>query len=116
MRLLPIALIALLPAALGAQAPSTLTARLGVDTISVEKMVRTGNTLVAEVVTRSPRTTMQRHRAQFDAAGNLTSLTVRDLDVAAGVERRTTTYTRHGDSLHISVRGDQVSDRMVAAP
>lgn len=116
MRILPIALIALLPAALAAQAPSTLTARLGVDTISVEKMVRTGNTLVAEVVTRSPRTTMQRHRAQFDAAGNVTSLTIRDLDVAAGVERRTTTYMRHGDSLHISVRGDQVSDRMVAAP
>lgn len=116
MRILPIALIAFLPVALGAQAPSTLTARLGVDTISVEKMVRTGNTLVAEVVTRSPRTTMQRHRAQFDAAGNLTSLTVRDLDVQAGVERRTTTYTRHGDSLHISVRGDQASDRMVAAP
>lgn len=116
MRILPIALIALLPAALAAQAPSTLTARLGVDTISVEKMVRTGNTLVAEVVTRSPRTTMQRHRAQFDAAGNLTMLTVVDLDPASGAERRSTSYMKHGDSLHISVRGEQPSERMVAAP
>jgi hypothetical protein len=116
MRLLAFALIAFLPAALAAQSPATLTARLGVDTISVEKMVRSGNTLVAEVLTRSPRTTLQRHRAQFDDAGNLTSLTVRDFDPASGVERRTTTYMRHGDSLHISVRGDQVTTRMVAAP
>lgn len=116
MRLLPIVLIAALPAALLAQAPATLTARLGVDTISVEQIIRSGNTLEAEVLTRSPRTTLQRHRAQFDAAGNLTSLTVRDFDPASGTERRTTTYMRHGDSLHIDVRGEQPSQRMVAAP
>jgi hypothetical protein len=116
MRTLTLSLIALLPAVLAAQAPSTLTARLGVDTISVEKMVRSGNTLVAEVVTRSPRTTLQRHRAQFDGAGNLTMLTVVDLDPASGAERRTTTYMKHGDSLHISVRGAQASERAVAAP
>ncbi len=116
MRRLSLALLAVLPAVLGAQTTATLTARLGVDTISVEKIVRTGNTLVAEVVTRSPRTTLQRHRAQFNDAGDLTSLTVRDFIVQSGVEQRTTTYTRHGDSLHIAVRGDQVSERMVAAP
>ncbi len=116
MRILKLALLAALPAALGAQTTATLTARLGVDTISVEKMVREGNTLVAEVVTRSPRTTLQRHRAQFDAAGNLTTLTVRDFDVTQGVERRTTTYTRQGDSLRITVRGDQSTERSVAAP
>jgi hypothetical protein len=116
MRTLTLSLIALLPAVVAAQAPSTLTARLGVDTISVEKMVRSGNTLVAEVVTRSPRTTLQRHRAQFDGAGNLTMLTVVDLDPASGAERRTTTYMKHGDSLHISVRGAQASERAVAAP
>lgn len=116
MRLLFVALFAVLPVSLGAQTTATLTARLGVDTISVEKMVRDGNTLIAEVVTRSPRTTLQRHRAQFDAAGNLTSLTVRDFDIVNGVERRSTTYTRHGDSLRISVRGDQATERTVAAP
>lgn len=111
-----LALIAFAPAALGAQTASTLTARLGVDTISVERMTRNGNTLEAEVVTRSPRTTLQRHRAQFDGNGNLTMLTVRDLDPTTGADRRTTTYMRHGDSLHVSVRGDQTSERMVAAP
>lgn len=116
MRIVPIALLALLPTALVAQAPATLTARLGVDTISVEQIVRSGNTLTAEVLTRSPRTTLQRHRAQFDAAGNLTMLTVVDLDPATGAERRTTSYMKHGDSLHISVRGEQPSERMVAAP
>ena len=116
MRLLPVILIAALPVALTAQAPATLTARLGVDTISVEKVVRNGNTLEAEVLTRSPRTTLQRHRAQFDAAGHLTSLTVRDFDPASGAERRTTVYSRHGDSLHIEARGEQPSQRMVAAP
>jgi len=116
MRLLPIALIAVLPAAVAAQAPATLTARLGVDTVSVEKVVRAGNSLIAEVVTRSPRTTFQRHRAQFDDAGNLTSLTVRDFNPANGFEERITTYTRRGDSLDITVRGNTQSARTVAAP
>lgn len=116
MRPLFVALFAVLPVGLAGQTTATLTARLGVDTISVEKMVRDGNTLVAEVVTRSPRTALQRHRAQFDDAGNLTSLTVRDFDVTNGVERRTTTYARHGDSLRITVRGDQATERMIAAP
>ncbi len=116
MRFAPLALIAALPLTLAAQAPATLTARLGVDTISVERIVRTGNTLVAEVLTRSPRTTLQRHEAQFDAAGQLTALTVRDLDPATGAERRSTAYHRHGDSLHIRVGGDQPSMRTIAAP
>lgn len=116
MRLSTLALLAGLPAALGAQTTATLTARLGVDTISVEKMVRDGDALIAEVVTRSPRTTLQRHRAQFDDAGNLTSLTVRDFDPATGDERRTTVYSRQGDSLRITVRGDQATERTVAAP
>jgi hypothetical protein len=116
MRIARFALFALLPATLAAQGPATLTARLGVDTISVEQIVRNGTTLTAEVLTRSPRTTLQRHRAQFDAADHLTMLTIVDLDPATGAERRTTSYTKHGDSLHISVRGEQPSERMVAAP
>ncbi len=116
MRIAFVALLAALPAAVAAQAPATLTARLGVDTISVERIVRNGSVLTAEVVTRSPRSSLQRHEARFDAAGNLTALTVRDLDPATGAERRSTSYIKHGDSLHISVRGEQPSERMVAAP
>lgn len=113
-------LLAVVPAAVGAQMradTSTLTARLGVDTISVERMIRTANSIDAEVVTRSPRTTLQRHRAQFDAAGNLTSLTVVDLNPATGEEQRTVRYMRHGDSLHIMTQqGSERTERKAAAP
>lgn len=120
MRFPLLALLVALPLALPAQArpdTATLTARLGVDTISVERIVRSGNVIEADVVTRSPRTTLQRHRAQFDAQGNLSTLTVRDLDPTSGAEQRTVTYMRHGDSLHISTQqGAERSERMVAAP
>jgi hypothetical protein len=122
MRILHLALLAALPAALGALGAqarpdtATLTARLGVDTISVERIVRSGNGIEAEVVTRSPRTTLQRQRAQFDGRGNLTSLRVVDLNPATGAESRTISYTRHGDSLHIVTQAAERSERMVAAP
>jgi hypothetical protein len=119
MRFLLLALVATAPAALGAQArpdTSTLTARLGVDTISVERIIRSGNVIEAEVVTRSPRTTLQRQRAQFDGRGNLTSLTVVDLNPGTGAETRTVRYMKHGDSLHIETRAAERTERMVAAP
>lgn len=116
MRLLSLSLLVALPVTLAAQAPATLTALLGVDTVSVEKMVRNGNTLVAEVLTRSPRTTLQRHRAQFDAAGNLTALTVREINPATGAEERITTYTKRGDSLAIALASNPQGERVIAAP
>lgn len=125
MRILHLALLAALPAALGALGAlgaqarpdtATLTAQLGVDTISVERIVRSGNGIEAEVVTRSPRTTLQRQRAQFDGRGNLTSLRVVDLNPATGAESRTISYMRHGDSLHIVTQAAERSERMVAAP
>ena len=113
---LTILLAAAIPAALGAQTrpdTSSLTARLGVDTISVERIVRTATTVEAELVTRSPRTTLQRHRATLDAAGMLTSLEVTMLNPSTGEVQRQTTYTRSGDSLAIS---DGQTTRSVAAP
>ncbi len=113
-------LLAAFPAAVGAQTrpdTSTLTARLGVDTISVERIIRTATSIEAEVVTRSPRTTLQRHSAQFDATGNLTSLTVVDLNPATLEEQRTVRYMRHGDSLHIMTQqGTERTERKAAAP
>jgi hypothetical protein len=96
---------------------SSLTARLGVDTIAVERIVRTATTVDAELVTRSPRTTLQRHRATLDAAGMLTALEVTHLDPAAGGTLRSVTYTRSGDSLRIVERGgERPGERTVAAP
>ncbi len=96
---------------------SSLTARLGVDTISVERIIRTATTVEAELVTRSPRTSLQRHRATLDRAGMLTALEVMVLDPATGAEQRRTSYTRVGDSLRIVTTGGQeTAPRTVAAP
>ncbi len=120
--LLTAALVASLPALLAAQGrtrPDTasLTARLGVDTVSVERIIRHPSSLEAEVVTRSPRTSLQRHRAAFDAAGNLITLIIVQVDPASGAELRHTSYTRHGDSLRVvTVAGAERTERSVAAP
>lgn len=109
-------LVAALPAALGAQArpdTSSLTARLGVDTISVERIIRTPTGVDAELVTRSPRTTLQRHRATLDADGMLTALEVTMLNPATGEVQRRSSYTRVGDSLRID---DGQTVRSAAAP
>jgi hypothetical protein len=115
-----LALLILVPASSGAQMradTSTLSARLGVDTISVERIVRTATRVEAEVVTRSPRTTLPRHTATLDAAAMLTPLEIVQLDPATNAELRRTTYTRRGDSLVIAERaGERSTDRSVAAP
>lgn len=95
---------------------SSLTARLGVDTIAVERIIRAGNRVEAELVTRSPRTTLQRHVATLDASGMLASLEVLVLDPTDRAVTRRTTYTRAGDSLRIvDVAGDRRTERAVAA-
>jgi hypothetical protein len=107
------------PLTLGAQQradTSSLTARLGVDTISVERVVRTATTLEADLVTRSPRTTLQRHAATFDARGMLTSLVITQLDPSTGAVTRRTEYSRRGDSLHITDADAATANRQVAAP
>ncbi len=121
MRTLLIAAVTLGAAApLAAQArpdTSALTARLGVDTISIERIIRSGRTIEAELVTRSPRTSLQRHRATFDATGMLASLEVLYLNPATGATERRTTFTRSGDSLTITdVAGERTTERKAAAP
>jgi hypothetical protein len=118
--LTPLALLVVPFAVAGAQMrtdTSSLTARLGVDTISVERIIRTASSVEAELVTRSPRTTLQRHVATLNAAGMLTALEVMQLDPTSGRQLRKTTYTRRGDSLQIATVGtDEPGTRMVAAP
>lgn len=120
--LLTVAVLATLPALLAAQGTaradtSSLTARLGVDTVSVERIIRHPSSLEAEVVTRSPRTSLQRHRAAFDAAGNLIVLSIVQVDPASGADLRSTTYTRHGDSLRVVTEGGaERTERHIAAP
>lgn len=113
-------LVLALPSAALGQSPtdtSTLTARLGVDTISVERILRTATGMEAIVVTRSPRTTLQRHVATFDATGMLAALEVTQLDPATGATMRRTSYSRRGDSLRITeVGATSPGPRSIAAP
>ncbi len=115
-----LAVLVALPSAVDAQLradTSMLSARLGVDTISVERIVRTATRVEAEVVTRSPRTSLQRHTATLDNTGMLATLEIVQLDPASGAELRRTTYTRRGDSLMIAERaGERSTERSVAAP
>ena len=109
-------LAGMLPAS--AQRPDSLAfvARLGVDTVAVERIVRTATTLDADVVIRSPRTTLFRHRMTMTPDGHLQRLEATVLNPATGAVMRQTLYTRAGDSLRVEeVQGDQHTSRMVAA-
>lgn len=103
-------------AAQGASDTTSLTARLGVDTIAVERIIRTPGRVEAEIVVRSPRTSFQRHVANLDSAGSLSRLEVTTLDPATGAIQRKVTYTRALDSmLIVDERGAERTNRSVAA-
>ena len=118
-RVLVAAAIIMFSAVTEAQTPadtSSLTARLGVDTIAVERIVRTADAVDAEIVVRSPRTLLQRHRAQFGADGMLSRLEVTLLDPATGSVLRRTTYARAADSIRVAdEQGEKRTNRAVAA-
>ncbi len=91
-------------------------ARLGVDTVAVEYIVRTQSTLDARVVIRSPRTVMLHHRLETGPDGLPRRLETSTLDPVGGDVQRRITYTRAGDSLVIEdVQGDRSTRRAVAA-
>jgi hypothetical protein len=101
-----------------AQRPDSLAfvARLGVDTVAIERIVRTATTLDADVVIRSPRTTLFRHRMTMTPDGHLQRLEATVLNPTTGAVMRQTVYSRAGDSLSVEdVQGDQRTTRMVAA-
>ena len=95
---------------------SSLVARLGVDTIAVERILKTARTVEAEITVRSPRTTLQHHKAQFGPDGSLSTLEVSILDPATSEVTRRTAYTREADSIRVvDVQGDKRTTRAVAA-
>lgn len=92
-------------------------ARLGVDTVAVERVIITPSALEAQVITRSPRTMLMHHRVAIGADGALMRLEVTSTDPRTGAVERRTTYTRAGDSIVIrDERGEEVETRTIAAP
>ncbi|HEX6587768.1 MAG TPA: DUF2911 domain-containing protein [Longimicrobiales bacterium] len=63
---------------------SLLVTRLGDDTVAVERVVRTADSLVATVLLRSPQTTLRTYRVALDDAGRPVTMRVEQLDPATG--------------------------------
>jgi hypothetical protein len=60
--------------------------RLGNDTIAVERLVRDGDQLRAEVLLRVPRTTLHVYRMQLDASGRAVRMEATAHDPVAGID------------------------------
>lgn len=110
--------LVILPFRLHAQTDTlAFVARLGVDTVAVERVVRTATTLDAEVVILSPSTMLLRHRLTMDRSGALARLEATTLHPVTGAVQRQTIYVRDGDSLRIEdVQGERRASRAVVAP
>ncbi|HEX5521531.1 MAG TPA: hypothetical protein VFX29_07520, partial [Longimicrobiaceae bacterium] len=107
-----LAALAATPSLLAAQQPAraAFVTMLGNDTIAVERMSRTANELRAEVLLRSPRTTLTVYRMALGADGRPTSLEATSHDPAAGPASPATSrevVRWAGDSLRIERTGGE---------
>lgn len=120
--LLATALLAVvLPVPVAAQRPDSaaFVTRLGSDTLAIERFVRTGRRLDADVVLRVPMTMRTRYRLELAPNGELASLEATTVDPrAAGAPARRELLTRVGDSLRIETTASEggTRTRVVAAP
>ena len=73
-------------AASPAGAPTLLVTRLGDDTIAIERVRRTADSLWAVVLLRSPRTSLSGYRVALDEAGRPTSMRVSTWDPRLGLD------------------------------
>ena len=91
--------------------------RLGNDTLAVERFVRAGGHVEADVVLRSPRTTRTRYVLELSPAGELARMTATEIGArAADAAVRREVVTRVGDSLRVETAADgQTRTRVVAA-
>ncbi|MDP3911616.1 MAG: hypothetical protein Q8Q14_14620, partial [Gemmatimonadales bacterium] len=104
-------MITYLAALLVLQAPDSAVfiTRLGADTLVVERMIRRGNRIEAEVLLRVPRTTRTQYTLELSPSGEL-------LRMESVREGRRELVTRAGDSLRIAVVTDSGRrERAVAA-
>jgi hypothetical protein len=96
---------------------ASLVTRLGNDTLAVERFVRSGERLEAEVVLRSPAVSHTRYLLETSPAGGLVRLETVALDPQGGTPTgRSSVVTQVGDSLRIETTVDgETSVRTVAA-
>ena len=126
-RPLAAALLLLAPAAAGAQAAAAapadsavLVTRLGVDTLAIERFVRRPGRVEAQVLLRTPRTSMTRYVLQLDEAGHMTRMESSTRDPLAAPDAkplRRESIVRRGDSLVVTVTpaAGEATTRTIAA-
>lgn len=113
-----------LPAAAASPAPAdsaVFVTRLGSDTLVVERMVRTGTRVEAEVLMRAPSTMRDRWVMELSPSGQMLRLERMPLDLVTGAPRQAVPQQSHertsDDSLRSRVQGeDGIRTSMVAAP
>jgi hypothetical protein len=87
---------------------ATFVTLLGSDTLVVEQFRRTAEGIEADVVLRTPETTVRHYRLDLDEAGHLTRYEATEEDA-------TEVITPVGDSLEVAItEGDSTETRMVA--
>lgn len=98
------------PAEIEAENPDTaaFVTLLGQDTLVVERFRRTENGIEADVVLRTPETTVRQYRLDLDEAGHMARY-------EATEDGQTQVVTPVGDSLEVVItEGDSTQTRMVA--
>lgn len=94
---------------------AVLLTRLGTDTLAVERIVRTGNRVNAEVVLRSPATTRTRYELSVAPDGGMHELRAETVTPGDPAIIRREHYRRDGDTVRVRIEvGERVQERVVA--
>lgn len=110
-RALPVLILTILlivvgqPAASQADSAAFVTL-LGADTLAVEQFQRSGNTINAQVILRSPNTTFTSYELTMDDSGGIENMTQSEFPLSEGFRGEGTvvrTVTRMGDSLIVEM-------------
>jgi len=95
----------------------SFTARLGVDTLAVERITYSEGALKAEALVRTPRTVLMRYELRMDSDGALKHLETSSVDPISGKLLSRGLYDRIGDSLRIeTLRGERRLVQTISAP
>ena len=109
-RTLPVLILTLLLTGCTPDASNSNTAAfvtlLGADTLAVEQFQKSGDTITAQVILRSPGTTFTSYNLTVDDSGGIENMTETEYPLSEGFRGEGTivrTITRMGDSLRVEI-------------
>jgi hypothetical protein len=99
-----------------ADADANLVVRLGRDTTSVERIVRTKDHVTVNQVGRAPRVLEREYAYDFDGSGSITHVAITVTAPGAELPLQTVGATRDGDSVRVEIRsGSAAAQRSAVA-